>query len=268
MNKCIACESLSFDPTSVPQVVQCTRCGLGQLLGVNFNERLVLLRKENRIEQSGARAPENADKEHKARAMRSILKGYNAWLGYGDIVQETATIGHCFEVGFGNGHMMEEAIKLDWLAEGCEASQQAYESASNRDLDVFKVKFDSLTLAEGFLKGKILEFPPNYYDLVWAWDSFEHMENLGQAFKNAWYLLKSKGIFVMSSPNLSLYRDNMDHPHGADLSHLWHMTFDSAKLLAERAGFEVLRIITGTGIVWLDEQYAHPENFVLWGRKP
>ena len=64
-----------------------------------------------------------------------------------------------------------------------------------------------------------------------------------------------------------LYRENPDHPHWRDESHLWHQSFSSVGHMMKNAGMKLLRVHAGTGVTWLEEQYAHPENLVAWGVK-
>lgn len=267
---CHACGSIKFKQ-SLHGFFACQTCGLVQFSPyLKLEERVAELKELGQVEDDGARAPEGSDKEHKAGAFRCIFKGFNAFRGLGDNMQGTR--GLCFEVGFGNGHMMEEAKHLGWRVDGCDASDKAVSSARKRGLSAIVAEFDEMRRVGDIMEVDMPDHLPmtgrvDEYDLIWAWDSFEHMKDLNKSFENVTHLLKSKGTFVMSSPNVNLYRADKDHPHWLDRSHLWHMTPEAAQLMAERAGIEVLRILTGRGEVWVGEQYAHPQNFVLWGKK-
>lgn len=250
---CPACGTIGYELGG--EWFRCPMCGMGFMGPESLKKRIEELNATGYVETPGARAPElDGEREHKIGVVHQIIKGYNAWNGHGDVL-EVGKPGRCFEVGFGNGFMMEGAKMCRWTADGCEASQVAVESAQKRMLNTWQSNFDS--------------FPPKLmnqgvYDLIWAWDSFEHMVNLKQAFINALVLLRPGGIFVLHSPDFDKFFQDRNHPHFQDRSHLWHMTPGAMETIKPE---ELELIKTERHTVWGSAGHAHPDNFVAWFRR-
>lgn len=235
---------------------RCPMCGMGYLKEAEFEKRVEELAKIAYVETPGARAPEApGERNHKISVFQKVVTGYNAFKGKGDVV-EAGIPGKCFEIGFGNGYMMEGATMCRWTVDGCEASQVAVTSAQQRMLNAWVWAFDKVPPALRGIK--------EAYDLAWGWDSFEHMVDLKAAFRNAADILRPGGILVIHSPDFDRFYHDPNHPH-FERSHLWHMTPGAIEGLCGPA-LKVLK--TERGSCWGDRGRAHPDNFVAWMVKP
>lgn len=255
MTNCVACgwdveESCEYD------FIACGNCGLGQLPPAVRTKKATQAMNEW-INTPGGHAPDIAEElDHKARVAAMILTGYNAVNGRGDITE--GPVGACLEIGAGNGAISAELRKRGWGTTAIDASKTSCDQMVKKGLIPCFGRFD------GFIDHQILNAWKDRFDLIIAWDSIEHMEDVNLALDRAIECLKKGGVFVMHSPDFSKYRGNPHHPHYKDPSHLWHLTTSAVKHMLN-GGVDVTRVELGT--LWGDPGYAHKDNFVLWAVK-
>ncbi len=97
-----------------------------------------------------------------------------------------------FEVGYGNGSFLLEAIRSGWEVDGIETSKQNSESLKKEyGLNVQCGTFDDF------------EPPRERYQMVALWDVIEHTMHPRPYVKKAYDMLVPGGLLVLSTPNIS-----------------------------------------------------------------
>jgi len=250
----------------------CGTCGLGFLTEEDRAARVKELANAG-YGDAEAYAP-ITDAEHKARVAKRILMAFNAFHGRGDVVDGPR--GEMFEVGFGNGAIMDEFVRLKWRAMGVDQSNRAVTDAQARRLEVCTGHFDepwhgddaTISWKQDHKHGaqSVMQVLKGSFDIVVGWDAFEHLYDLPQAFTLARLLLKSGGLLAIHSPSFPKYSHNPKHPHFNDRSHLWHMSPLTIPYLCGKAGLVEQKLEISA--CWGNPGYSHPDNFCLWAVKP
>jgi glycosyltransferase involved in cell wall biosynthesis/SAM-dependent methyltransferase len=119
------------------------------------------------------------------------------------------------DLGCATGQFMTLVRSIGHEVIGVEISRQASKVAQLKGLEV---------IPRGFLASKL---PQRSFNVITAWDFFEHLENFRLGLQRCRSLLKSGGILLFSTPDAS-YLDSTD----PSLSHsLEHVTYLSAEFL-------------------------------------
>lgn len=257
LKTCAACGSTKL--IIIPHgFFACDNCGLGQLpQGERFQRGL---ESAVWIETIGGHAPDISEElDHKARVAQRILTGFHAFHGRGDT--PIGPTGQSFEIGAGNGAISLELKRLGWDVTVNDASKKSTNEIQKKEMLACSGRFDDT------FEDRLVNILTDKYDLIVAWDSMEHMTFIEQAFKNIATFLKPGGVFVMHSPYLDSYRNDGQHPHYLDRSHLWHLTPQAVMGFISKVGLLVPSTKIEIGKLWGDAGYAHKNNFVLWAVK-
>lgn len=143
--------------------------------------------------------------------------------------------GKLLDVGCGGGHTIKFMQDLGWRVEGVDFDPEAVENARAKGLQVRCGSLDAQN------------YPDNYFDVVTLSHLIEHVYEPLELLRECYRILKPGGRLVMVTPNSKslghkLFLSNwlgLDPPR-----HLHIFSVDSSRLLAEKAGFEKLRILT------------------------
>jgi methionine biosynthesis protein MetW len=98
------------------------------------------------------------------------------------------------DMGCGDGNfslLLKEACKAEVY--GIEISEKGVESARKNGIKAFRVDIDEETFP----------FEDNYFDAVFAGEVIEHLFDPDHFLDEVYRVLKSKGVFVLSTPNLA-----------------------------------------------------------------
>ena len=96
--------------------------------------------------------------------------------------------GYLLDVGAGNGTLVEEAIKMGYIAEGIEPSNWLYNKAKEHELPI--------TL------GTINDFKPTIqYDIITLIDVIEHISNPMETIEKISRLVKKDGVVITVTPD-------------------------------------------------------------------
>lgn len=97
-----------------------------------------------------------------------------------------------FEVGYGTGGFLLEAIKSEWQVDGIETSRQNSEYLQSKyGLQVRCGTFDDFEAVQ------------TDYQMVALWDVIEHTMNPRTYLKKAYQMLSPGGLLVLATPNIS-----------------------------------------------------------------
>ena len=97
-----------------------------------------------------------------------------------------------FEIGYGNGSFLLEAIRYGWEADGIETSKQNNES--------LKTNYGIYSQCGTFDDFKP---PRSQYQMVAFWDVIEHTMHPRSYVKKAWEMLEPGGLLVLATPNIA-----------------------------------------------------------------
>lgn len=158
------------------------------------------------------------------------------------LINEMKPCGRLLDIGCGDGRFLQMISRSgDYDLHGLELSRVAARSVS-RFLDI---EVQPCTLKEA-------GYPDNYFDIVVMWDVLEHVYNPLREAVEVRRILKRDGLFLARVPNLAYFRIKQAVAgrhlksrgrgvyHGD--RHLTYLDATTARLLLERAGFEVLSI--------------------------
>lgn len=140
--------------------------------------------------------------------------------------------GDLLDIGTGSGHFAGAMKLAGWNVTGIEPDRKAAAYAVSRfGLRIIEPK-------------QISGLNDNCFDCITAWHTLEHSHDLFSYISDIKRLLKPGGSFIAALPSAAssdarYYREfwaAWDVPR-----HLWHFTPDTFKLLAEKAGFEIIK---------------------------
>ncbi len=157
--------------------------------------------------------------------------------------------GNLLDVGCGEGLFLELASKAGWDVTGTEISP-------------FAVKYGKERLDLNILQGELMDlgFPDKTFDAVTMWHVLEHTRNPIIVLKEIRRIIKDDGVLIMAIPNLDnilsqwayrLVKGKRMHlfdPLDREL-HLYHFTPETIRLLLDKTGFKVEKIVPDMGIV-------------------
>lgn len=237
---CPACSG-SFLESTHNEFLRCCTCGLGFLVPSARERHHRAIR--DGYQTASGRAPESdGERDHKGRVARKILE-----VSHRGFLLNPST---AYEIGAGSGYMVNAMRGEGVIVKGN---------------DVFVPKdqprecWDSVP----FDRGEQMGSPT--YQMVYAWDSMEHLFDIEAAFQRIRSMLTSPGIFVMHSPNFSRYKDNPQHPYW-DPGHLWHLTPEAVKHLGKK--YLPGEWVIDHGHLGGDPGLAAADNFVAWMKSP
>ncbi len=160
------------------------------------------------------------------------------------------------DIGCGYG----EAVGYH-MARGCEA----YGVEADSNVINVKEKYN-YNIHIGSFDDK--EYEADYFDYVTMDQVIEHLQDPVNQIRNIHRILKPGGMLIMSTPNSNsltakIFRRKWLHWHVP--YHLHFFSKKSIKLLADSAGFKLIKCKSITEYTWLRMQFIHLLNFPLKG---
>jgi len=158
-----------------------------------------------------------------------------------DLIRPFCATGWLVDVGAGGGFMVEAAQAAGWHAVGLEPSTTAARHAA-RERQVHMVG------------GRLEEAPfsSGRFNVVTMLDVLEHVTCPGKCLTQARRLLGPGGILLVETPNMAGWLPRLmgaRHPWVRPPEHLTYFTPATLRVLLERAGFCLLRLLTRTSKV-------------------
>ncbi len=150
--------------------------------------------------------------------------------------------GKLLDIGCYTGFFLELARDNGWEVEGLDPSNWASEYARKN----FGLKVQS-NLIEN------MDFPENNFDVITMWDVIEHLTNPIIALKKIQKILKSDGVFILTTYLMDSWEAKLlksKYPFLMKM-HLIHFTRKTLNYALEESGFEVLEIRTHIRILRL-----------------
>jgi 2-polyprenyl-3-methyl-5-hydroxy-6-metoxy-1,4-benzoquinol methylase len=140
-----------------------------------------------------------------------------------------------FDLGCGAGFFLDEARSAGWEVYGNEFSQHAIKMARAKGLDV--------------LEGAITHdaFPPGTFDVVTAFEVFEHLRDPTEVSNIIAHLLRPGGLLYCTTPNFNALSRRLLRARWSVIEypeHLVYYTPRTIKRWLERDGFAVNRVTT------------------------
>lgn len=225
--RCAACGSVEVQDVVAggvgSRIARCPACGLGTLVDRPTAEQLDALYQSDLYTPVPPRAGALVGLAHRVIGALRLR------------ILRPAARGRLLDVGSGKGHFLAAARRAGWDATGIEFSTAAAEEARRR-YGVETLVADWSTVA---LNGK--------YDVITMWHVLEHLPDPAAAMRRARSLIAPDGRLVISVPNGSSLQAQVFGPSWFHLDtprHLYHFTPTSLCRLAERTGFEVVRLDT------------------------
>lgn len=157
--------------------------------------------------------------------------------------------GSLLDVGCAEGLFLELARTDGWGVTGTEISQ-------------FAVRYGKEKLGLDIRQGELnsIGFPGKSFDAITMWHVLEHTTNPIAVLKEIRRILKDDGVFILAVPNLNNILSQKVYKlvkgkkmHLFDIKdrelHLYHFTLETIKMILEKTGFKVIKIVPDMGIV-------------------
>lgn len=146
--------------------------------------------------------------------------------------------GKILDIGCGYGFFLEVAKEKGWEVYGCELSKDAVAECEKKGI---KMHFGDISTSP---------FDPGTYDVIVSIEVIEHLIDPNPYLKSSFDLLRSGGIFYVTTPNFDSYLryrlgpqyDVIDFPN-----HLGYYTKKTLRDVFERKGFKT-DSVTATGM--------------------
>lgn len=168
--------------------------------------------------------------------------------------------GKLLDYGTGTGYFADTMLKAGWKVTAIEKSKDARETAK-RELGI-----------EVLAEEELSNIANKSFDVVTMWHVMEHIQDLGQMWKELYRILEDTGIAVIAVPNSISYdaRTYKEHWAAYDVPrHLWHFTPSTIMNWGEKHGFILERQYTmpfdGFYISILSEKYRGSTFAVIKG---
>lgn len=160
---------------------------------------------------------------------------------YFEILSKFRSGGSILDIGCSSGFFLIQARDGGWKARGLEVSGDTARVAR----DQFGLDVLTGTLEEG-------TFPEGCFDVVTLWDVIEHVPDPVKTLALVHRILKDDGLVMFVTPNVGGLFPKMAYlagriigywPHPEPPHHLFQFSKRTAREVAKRTGFEVLRIL-------------------------
>lgn len=198
-------------------IYKCKKCGFLQCLEVNnilsYYEELV----DVKYEQS---------RRERSIQMKMLLEKIKKK------IENFRSEMRLLDIGAGSGILVEEALKMNFQAEGIEPSKWLCETAGKYHLPVYNITIQNQAIKR------------NHYDIITMIDVIEHVAEPYHLLVNAKNCMKKDGLLVIVTPNVKslvamLLGWKWWHFR---IAHVGYYSFNTIKLLLKRAGFEILSV--------------------------
>lgn len=154
-------------------------------------------------------------------------------------IKKFAKPGSLLELGCSYGFFLKKAEEDGWRVKGLEWSGKARSHAVNQlNLDVSDRSLPEITLTQC------------KFDVVTAWHVLEHLADPQQELLNIRTVLKPRGIFSFTTPNIDSLQFRLLTDKWEWLSppaHLYLFGISSINNLLRKSGFEILKLETRRG---------------------
>lgn len=141
--------------------------------------------------------------------------------------------GRLLEIGSGYGLFLELARAAGYDASGVELSVTAAAHAIGLGLDVYR--------------GQLAQAPQELADVICFWDTLEHVPDPVEFLTQVRRRLAPGGVVALSVPNVASVPARALGARWWTLKpeqHIWHLSPDTLRLLASRAGLEFSTVTT------------------------
>lgn len=235
---------------------KCILCGSPRLVPLSRYQRAHLVRCEDCSMVFAARIPTEdelarhyhdyghawCDSSITRHRYRELLVGF----------EPNRSTNRILDFGCGAGFFLEEARAHGWEAYGTEYSGFALEVARSKQLEVVAAPIGSDTFAEGF------------FDVVTAFEVFEHVRDPRDKVDLIAHLLRSGGLLYCTTPNFNALTRRVLGPRWNVIDYPEHLCYFTPRTLR--------RCLTGIGLVaesirstgvslsWLRGQTVSVEN--------
>jgi SAM-dependent methyltransferase len=146
--------------------------------------------------------------------------------------------GNILDIGAGTGLFLTKFSPiLSWKMYGTELSKEASLYAGK----VYGIKLESADFLD-------IKYPPNYFDVITLNNSLEHLHKPRESLEKAFKCLKSKGLIVITVPNIKSigFKIFTKDWHQLDLPrHLYHFSPDTLSKILRDIGFNIVGINHG-----------------------
>lgn len=164
------------------------------------------------------------------------------------------------DFGCGGGDYLARMRSLGWNVMGLERSPQAVASAiANHRIEVIAGGLPSPALQAGS------------FDLITAWEVFEHLERPRQSLAACRELLHPDGCLAISVPNQAGWAARHFGPdwYGLDLPrHLVHFTADTLAKMLDAEDFDIVAIATISHPSWIRKSAVAARKYNGGSRSP
>lgn len=165
----------------------------------------------------------------------SLHPGYRADMDFSVMYLPARAGGHILDVGCGSGQMIEFMHDHDWNVEGLDFDPYAVENARRKGLEVNLGQLEAQN------------YPDDYFDAITMSHLIEHVYNPLRLLQECYRILKPGGHLVVVTPNIRSWGHkhfkaswlHLDPPR-----HLYIFTVTALRHLAEKEGFQKLRVTT------------------------
>jgi len=142
---------------------------------------------------------------------------------------------HILDIGCHTGLFLMRAQEMGFETSGIDFSDVAYDECKN---------FVNRYYYKGFLED--VHFPTNTFDIVTAWDVFEHFYDLGTTLQKIYYSLKSKGYLFLETGNVTSFPAKLKSPNNwwyvSALAHFNFFNSFSARYILNNMNFRIITI--------------------------
>jgi 2-polyprenyl-3-methyl-5-hydroxy-6-metoxy-1,4-benzoquinol methylase len=186
--------------------------------------------------------------------LRRIDRRYGLWKRV-NLIEKHQPTGSWLDIGAGTGRILHEASLWDkWDLMGIEPVPYAAQYIEDKlKIPVFKGRFEDFNNYD------------EYFDIVTMWDVLEHLEEPIEGLRKIRKILRPKGIFVFSTPNMNAWDRKVFQKFwiGYELPrHLFLYPDEVLSKILNELGF---RIITKKCIAGSHSTFIHDLKF--WNKK-
>lgn len=212
------------------QIVQCGICKLGTILPKLNADALAKLYSKDYF------------------LLGDKTAGYHDYLTWKKFIEKTAVKrlsmiekfvskkGKLLEIGCATGYFLNVAAKCGWDIKGIEISHWAANAA--------KELLGKDKIIHSPVENAIKSFQPNEYDLIVAWDVFEHIPDLDLLLPQLYNLLSANGLLAFTTPNsdglLAKLTGKYWHNYEKVPEHVYFFNTNNLLQLLSKNNFEVL----------------------------
>lgn len=154
-----------------------------------------------------------------------------------EMLKKIVPKGRLLEIGCSVGYFLEAAREVgEWELFGVDLNSEAAEYVrANLGIDVFDGRVEEL------------DAPEDSFDAIVSFEVVEHLSNPLALMKGAFRLLKTDGVFIVSTPNIEGFDFQVlgkYHRSYSPPGHLVYFTPDTLRDMLGRAGFRNIAIET------------------------